>query len=522
MISTGTAFAFRERMRTRALPVPILILGIAAAVCSACGPTMPPTQAPAQPDSTFEPLRVKLQAYIDQTQPYRKEAAQAQQSVGGKAQPNETAAAAVRTRQNVLAETLRTKLRPTAKQGEIIAPSIGDAIKKDLADAFNSPRRDLIMDELAEQNTTPSTSNTPAINDTLQAPRVPPRLMEILPPLPKQLEYDFVGRTLVLRDVDAEVVVDYLPNALPVDPPSGVPSAAPAKLEGGATSPLAMPNARGSTTFAIMGDSGSGDVAQQQVADAMLTYFNTARHFPFVVMLGDNLYHDDYQDEFLIPYKALLDRGVKFYATLGNHDRDLEQHFKPFNMGDKDHYSFDEGNARFVALNSNHPNDVAQIKWLDTVYNDAGDKWRIAFFHHPLYSSGIHSAEGRDVIRPAFEEPLVRNRVNVVLSGHEHLYERIRPQRGIYHFVSGGGGRSLYDYKASDFDEVGASEHHFMVAQIAGDTMLFEAITHAQKVLDCGAIYRTQNAQEKPSDDTKKWLASCEQAKPRITTTRHD
>ena len=51
---------------------------------------------------------------------------------------------------------------------------------------------------------------------------------------------------------------------------------------------------------------------------------------------------------------------MKFYATLGNHDRDLEQHFKPFNMGDRDHYSFDEGNARFVALNSNHPRDAEQ------------------------------------------------------------------------------------------------------------------------------------------------------------------
>ena len=58
-----------------------------------------------------------------------------------------------------------------------------------------------------------------------------------------------------------------------------------------------------------------------------------------------------------MPYKPLLDRGVKFYAALGNHDRDLQIHFKPFNMGDRDRYSFDQGNARFVALNSNHPTD---------------------------------------------------------------------------------------------------------------------------------------------------------------------
>ena len=163
--------------------------------------------------------------------------------------------------------------------------------------------------------------------------------MEILPPLPKQLEYDFVGRTLVVRDVDADVVVDFIPNAMPTMPAQAAPAEAAAKPQPpGAISPLPMPQIRGGTVFALMGDSGSGDQAQQAVAQAMLTYFNTARRFAFVLMLGDNLYDDDYTNEFSVPYKPLLDRGVKFYAALGNHDRDLEIHFKPFNMNDVDRY----------------------------------------------------------------------------------------------------------------------------------------------------------------------------------------
>ncbi len=181
---------------------------------------------------------------------------------------------------------------------------------------------------------------------------------------------------------------------------------------------------------------------------------------------------------------------MKFYATLGNHDRVLQQHFKPFNMSDKDHYSFDQGNIRFVALNSNHTNDRIQMKWLETVFADAGDKWRIVFFHHPLYSSGIHGAEARDVIRPAFEDALVTHGVHVVFSGHEHRYERIRPQRGVYYFVSGGGSRKLYDLKMSEFGEDGASEQHVMGAQALGDTLRFDAKPHGQKVRDCGPIYR--------------------------------
>jgi hypothetical protein len=114
---------------------------------------------------------------------------------------------------------------------------------------------------------------------------------------------------------------------------------------------------------------------------------------------------------------------------------------------------------------------------------------------------------------------LVRNRVNITFSGHEHLYERVRPQKGITHFVSGGGGRYLYRFRPSEFDAIGVSEHHFMIVQIAGDTMLFEAISHGQKVIDCGAVYRTQNAAEKPDDHTKTWLEACDAAKPRAITT---
>jgi hypothetical protein len=496
-----------------------LALGILAASV-ACSPTLPPTTVPAQPDPTFEPFKTALQAYVDQTQPFRKIAAQEAEKVPGKATPDTGAEQSVRTRQNSLADALRTKLRPTAKQGDLVTADTAAAITREIQKAFNTAKRQLILDELAEQNSTPANASTPTVNQRLDAPRVPPRLMEILPPLPKQLEYDFVGRTLVLRDVDADVVVDYLPNALPTVAPPAQAAAAATPMPAGATSPLPMPSIRGGTVFALMGDSGSGDQAQQAVAQAMLTYFNTARHFPFVLMLGDNLYDDDYTNEFSVPYKPLLDLGVKFYATLGNHDRDLEIHFKPFNMGDVDRYSFDQGNARFVALNSNHPADPLQIKWLDQVWADAGTKWRIAFFHHPLYSSGQHAAESRDVIKPALEPALVRNHVDVVFSGHEHLYERVKPQHEVRYFVSGGGGRNLYDYDASAFDEIGVSEHHFMVAEIAGDRLFFEAITHTQQLLDCGVLYRTNDAAtKKPDDTTAKWLADCEagRAKPRTT-----
>ncbi len=489
-------------------------------VCTACGPAMPPKSVPAQPDPIFEPFRAALQAYVDVTQPFRAQAAADGEKVPGKATAATGAEDAVRAREQSLADALRTKLRPDAKPGDLVTPPTAEAIRRVVRTLFDSPQRELIIDDLAEQNTSAANAPTPTINEKLAAPRVPPRLMEVLPPLPKQLDYGFVGRTLVIRDVDAGVAVDYIPDALPVDPPTGVPVAPATPLPPGARSPLPMPVVRGGVVFAAMGDSGSGDQSQLAVAQAMLTYFLSARRFPFVLMLGDNLYHDDYTNEFSIPYKQLLDRGVKFYAALGNHDRNLEIHFKPFNMGDRDRYTFEQGNARFAALNTNQSTDPEQIKWLDSAFTDAGDKWRIAFFHHPLYTSGQHAAESRDVIRPALEAALVRSRINVVLAGHDHLYLRVRPQKGITHFVSGGGGRYLYDYKPNPLDEVGISEHHFMVLQVAGDRLFFEAISHAQKLLDCGILYRTEEeAIKKPDEVTAAWLAECEAGRPRITST---
>ena len=498
--------------------VVVLAGAVVSTACTACSPTLPPTTVPAQPSPSYEPFKTALQAYVDQTQPYRKQAAQEAEKVPGKATPASGSEQSVRTRQNALADALRSRLRPSAKQGDLFSATVTAEIKKELASMFSSPQKDLLLDELAEQNNTPANATAPTINQRLEAPRVPPRLMEVLPPLPKQLEYDFAGRALVLRDVDADLVVDFIPDALPQQTPAKAGGESVAKPQPpGAVSPLPMPQIRGGTVFALMGDSGSGDESQQAVAQAMLTYFNTARHFPFVVMLGDNLYDDDYTNEFLTPYKPLLDRGVTFHAALGNHDRDLEIHFKPFNMGDRDRYSFDEGNARFAALNSNHPGDPEQIKWLDGVFSDAGMKWRIAFFHHPLYSSGQHSSEARDVIRPGLEEALVRNRVDIAFVGHEHLYERIKPQRGVRYFISGGGGRNLYSVRRNEFDEVAVSEHHFMVVEIAGDRLFYEAITHDQKVLDCGVLYRLP--QTKPDDDTTKWLDQCGDSRPRATTT---
>lgn len=484
-----------------------LVVGVAAS----CGPHLPPTTVPPPPAPELTTFRQALVTYVTATQPYRKAAANQ-----GASQPAE----AVRRREQTMAVALRTTVRPHARQGDIFDPMAAAYIRKGIAALYASPRHDLLVDELQEQTEgEPAARGAVKIGVDGKSPKAPPLLIEVLPPLPDQLEYDIRGRALILRDVDANVVVDYIANALPAPPPVEHAPPATAPSPAGASF-LALPQVRGGTVFGVMGDSGSGDEAQRAVAAALLKYFTTARRFGFMLMLGDNLYHDDYQGEFLTPYKPLLDRGVSFYAALGNHDRDLEEHFAPFHMQDQDHYAFDKGNARFVALDSNHPDDQMQLQFLQKAFSDAGGKWRIAFFHHPLYSSGEHADESARVIRPALEGALTRSGVNVVFSGHEHLYERVAAQHGIHYFVSGGGGRYLYHVTKSSFDQVAVSTHHFMMLEVADDELFFEALQPDGKVIDCGVDWRTDQARAKgPDQTTREWLDACAAARsPRPAT----
>src|SRR4029450_2743582 len=160
----------------------------------------------------------------------------------------------------------------------------------------------------------------------------------------------------------------------------------------GAAAELAVqaPIHQDSTRFAVIGDTGTGDKHQSDVAQVLIRSHEVFP-FTFVIMMGDNLYGSerpqDYVNKFEKPYQALLDAKVPFYATLGNHDDPTQRYYKPFNMNGERYYTFSKGNARFFVLDSNYM-DQTQIKWLEEQLSRANDHWKIAYFHHPLYSSG--------------------------------------------------------------------------------------------------------------------------------------
>jgi len=256
---------------------------------------------------------------------------------------------------------------------------------------------------------------------------------------------------------------------------------------------LILPLKPNSVRFAVIGDMGTGEKPQYEVAEQMV---RSRRKFPFefVIALGDNLYGgsnpSDYKSKFEQPYKLLLEAGVNFYAVLGNHDSPNERFYKPFNMNGQKYYTYKKGNVRFFALDSNYM-DKQQLSWLEQELQNSGSDWKICYSHHPLYSSGAFHGSSTD-LRLLLEPLFVKYGVQVVFSGHDHVYERVKSQNGIFYFTEGASGSlrrgnlRKTDLTASGYDQ----DRSFMLVEIAGDELHFQTISRTALTVDYGVIRR--------------------------------
>ena len=256
---------------------------------------------------------------------------------------------------------------------------------------------------------------------------------------------------------------------------------------------VTLPDDHKAVRFAVVGDTGTGGPQQYEIGEQMA---RAHRVFPFsiVLMLGDNLYGRksaaDYERKFEDPYKTLLDEGVKFYASLGNHDDPNERYYKPFHMNGRRYYTLQLGNAEFFALDSTYV-DPEQLDWITKELSSSNAAWKICFFHHPLYSAAHY--HGPDVdLRKRLEPIFEKYDVNVVLSGHEHVYERIKPQHGIYYFVLGSAGQLRpHDLRPSPETAKGFdTDRTFMLMEISGGDLYFQTFSRTGATVDAGVIHR--------------------------------
>ena len=257
---------------------------------------------------------------------------------------------------------------------------------------------------------------------------------------------------------------------------------------------ITLPNAPDSLKFAVIGDSGTGGGRQYQLA-AQFVAAHKLYPFSFVLMLGDNIYGretaKDFVKKFELPYKPLHDAGVPFYAALGNHDEPTIQiNYKPFNMNGKRYYSFRKGDVECFALDSTYMS-TEQVNWVEKALAESTAPWKIAYMHHPTYSSG--KRHGSEVGLRAFIEPLfIKYGVSVVLAGHEHFYERLKPQNGIAYFTSGAAGklRSGNIRRGIYFEAGFDTDLSFMLFEQIGDDLHFQVISRLANTVDKGVIKR--------------------------------
>jgi 3',5'-cyclic AMP phosphodiesterase CpdA len=258
-------------------------------------------------------------------------------------------------------------------------------------------------------------------------------------------------------------------------------------------------------SFAVIGDSGDGSKAQYAISEQMGNH-RQKTPFDFILMLGDNIYGGKpkyFKREFEDPYKNLLEAGVKFYAALGNHDElavDYHVNYKDFNMGGKRYYNFvkgvegDERLIEFFALDTNEEKgvDQAQLDWLTKALGDSKARWKVAFMHHSLFSSGrMHPPymAMRNQLHPIF----AKYKVDLALAGHTHVYERIKPQDGVQYITEGCSGKLMRGNltKNSPLTAYGNDqEQSFLLIHVTPNDLKVEAVNMDGKSFDAVTLRR--------------------------------
>src|SRR4029077_19106692 len=155
------------------------------------------------------------------------------------------------------------------------------------------------------------------------------------------------------------------------------------------------------------------------------------------------------------------------------------------------------GNAEFLALDSNYM-DPQQLNWITQRLGSANSARQVRFFPHPLYSDGSFHGPDKDLrarLEPIFEE----HGVSVVFSGHDHVYERIKPQKGINYFVVGNSGQLRYHNltRSADMAKGFDTDQTFMIIEIDGDQFYFQTVSRAGETVDSGVLEKESKASSK-------------------------
>jgi hypothetical protein len=309
----------------------------------------------------------------------------------------------------------------------------------------------------------------------------------------------------------------------PWSPPTGKAWSARPQLDA-TSAPLAVnlplpqthdPAAR----FVVIGDAGTRTQAQTAVAQRMSELYQ-ARPFNAVLVAGDNAYPDGnpdlFNDSIARPYQDLIQRQVKFYPTLGNHD--VKSGFDANQLaywGVPRYYNFKLGSAsssaEFWAIDSDlftpevdftEPQNpvlkqqqaAQQLQWLTNSLSQSTAPIKVVYGHHPLFSVGAASKPKRAFQQNALAQTLAlvleHAGVDLYISGHEHHYEAPRQVNGVTYVVTGAAGKADPPERGGTEGPGLIKQNHFMAFEITPEGLSYQTISAQGQILDAGLIPR--------------------------------
>jgi 3',5'-cyclic AMP phosphodiesterase CpdA len=238
--------------------------------------------------------------------------------------------------------------------------------------------------------------------------------------------------------------------------------------------------------LAVVGDIGYSN-ARLDATAAAITALDARQRVDALALLGDNVYPSGdpakLADTVFTPFGDLLDDGADLYAVLGNHDvKEGHAAGQVAALGMPGRWwARHVGDVLLVGLDSTLVNDPDQLNWLEHTLASATERWRIVMVHHPPFSAGYQGSTGD--VRRAFVPLFERYGVQLVLSGHDHDYQRSQPVNGVTYVVTGGAAETRRTGE-DDFTAVSFSWHHFVELGVFPDRLELRAVNQDLRVAD--------------------------------------
>ncbi|MCY3746104.1 MAG: metallophosphoesterase [Acidobacteria bacterium] len=318
--------------------------------------------------------------------------------------------------------------------------------------------------------------------------------------------------------------------------------------------PYRSPQSGRSAHFIFVGDTGTGDARARRVAGAIHRHAAN-RPVSHIFFLGDNVYEEGNPrligPRFLDVYRAVLSLGVAAHAALGNHDvqhcRDsglrpiprygsayaakpdcwarthlatpefgyrgshryysvaipgdaqpLREHATPLDGGPLvEVFVLDTNTLGSEQTRLERETDAPQLHWLSAALGTSGARWKVVAMHHPMYAPvrcrwlGFGCRGDDEVLRRELEPIFREHGVDAVFQAHQHLYARMKPQRGVRYFVTGAGGKKPDSFRPDPrlvWRPDRGAFNHFVAVHASEADFGFRAVDAEGSIRDHGSL----------------------------------